>query len=490
MPGPFYTTNESEFTRLEGMYIRERTPPSEISGAFFGDVSIATEAIRGPVDKAVLCTSPSRVREVFGGRDQGSGGATTSPLWRALLNKPFGRIWITRACASAAVVATHNFSDVVPTAIIRVDATSKGQWGNNVSVTIADATDGDVTHFNLTATYLGKTYTYKNLNTSGSNDNTLAVIGTDDGNVIKVTKLANGRPIDATASLSTGADDSIADSDFTGTNRALAIANACSDVGVVFLGERMSAALKSAIATLAASASDRVYLIGADSETVDVATAATDVASYHSDRIIYCYNHLYTLDPETTTEVLVGPEAWMASILSQIDVDIHPGEEDTKQFTSGIIRLYNEGLTRGDYITLKDAGICALEKQDGFAFVSGVSTYLADGTGKEQVTRRRMTDYLQKSIANNLKHDVKKKNTLTRRKQILGKVISFLEGLKNAERIVEAYQVLTDGDAGNTDVSRAQGLEKVFMRVKLIGHILFLVLDTEVGQTVTIKEAA
>jgi hypothetical protein len=488
MPAPFFTTNDSEIIRLEGLYVKERNPPAQISGVFLGVIGVVGEAIRGPVDKPIEITSEGRFREVFGGRDQGSGGAISSPMWKALANKPFGKLVCVRAAAAAAVAATHTFADATPTNILRVDATSVGSWGNNVTIDIVvPSTDAVSGRFDLKATYLGKSYVYKNLDLTGSNDNTLSVIGSDDGNVIKVTKLNSGTPIAAAAvALSTGADGTVADSDFTATARGLNVLNAQKGLGAIFIAERSSSALKSVMATLAAGASDRLYLMGADSETVSISTASTEVATLRSDRIVYCYNHVYTIDHETATEMLTSPVSWMASILSQIDIDIHPGEEDTKKFTAGITRLYQPGLVREDYISLKNAGICALEEDDGFAFVSGVTTSLV--SGKEQITRRRMADYIQQSLAKSLKFVVKKKNVQSRKEAIASMSDDFLGDLKKGERVVANFAV--DMNALNTSAQQAAGIVKALVRVQLISHILELVLETEIGTSVQIKEAA
>ncbi|MGZ6970964.1 MAG: hypothetical protein ACXVID_04815 [Thermoanaerobaculia bacterium] len=241
--------------------------------------------------------------------------------------------------------------------------------------------------------------------------------------------------------------------------------------------------------TAAATATDRLFLVCPDSETVSVDDAATETGtgSFATlDRIVYCYNHAYTLDPATETEMLTDPTSWMASVLSQVDVDIHPGEEDTKPFLAGITRLYQPGLQREDYISLREAGICALEEDEGFAFVSGVTTSLVPG--KEQITRRRMTDYLQGSIAKTLKHVVKKKDTETRKQASATMIDSFLGNLKEEERIVKAFSV--DPDVLNNDTDEGNGIVRIFMRVRLISHILELVLETEIGTSVQVKEAA
>lgn len=503
MPGPYFTTNDSEFSRLEGLYIKEIAPPAVISGAFLGIVCVVAQAIRGPVDRAIECGSPARVLEVFGGRDQGSGGAIGSKLYQALMNKPFGKLLVVRAAAAAAATATKNLDDTGGaggTTIATVSATSPGAWGNNVSIAVTAPTDGTVGKFDLVVTYLTNTVRYKNLDFTGSNDNSLTVLGSDDGNLVTLTKVANGTPnftdyplasdgISGSVALASGSDGSLADTDFTATGRALEVAAQAKDsagigAGVVFVAERSNSTIKTKLASLASAAYDRVFLCCPDNGTVGVSSVAADVPTTRSDRLIYCFNHPYTIDPATATEVQTDPCSWMASVLSQIDIDIHPGEEDTKPILAGITRLTFENLSREDYVTLKNDGVAALEKNDGFQFVSGVTT--SKTSGKEEITRRRMTDFLQLSLANALKNQVKKKNTMSRRQAIKALVDGFLGDLKKAERVVLDY--LVDSESLNTDAKRALGQEYLLVKVKLIGHILSLILETQIGTSVVITE--
>lgn len=510
MPAPYFTTNDNDLTQLEGLYIQERNPPAIVEGVSLNILGIVGECVRGPVDRAILITSAGRFQEVFGGRDHtanGTGGTRVGQVHLSLANKPFGAMYVVRACAAAAVKASFTIESAAGgggTAIARVDASSPGTWGNNVGIKVSAATNGDANYWNITARYLGSTYLFENILTTTGNDNTATVIGTDDGTLITITKLADGRPVNNTASTDgadadgyvllgqtvgsytsvAGTQGTIADTDFTGTGKGLELLAVQSGVAIVQVAERMSSTIKDKVELLAASAVDRVFLIGADAESTSVASAVTDAALQRSDRIIYCYNHAYTRDPDTQAEVLTRPESWMASILSQTDVDIHPGEEDTKRFTAGITRLYSTALQRADYTTLKDGGIAALEYDEGFAFVSGVTSSLA--SGKTEITRRRMTDYIQLSLARELKYSVKKKNTASRRAANAALIQGFLNDLKKQERIVEAFSV--DTEKLNTPSGRAQGLEKILLRVKLLGHILYLALVTEIGTSVTIVE--
>jgi hypothetical protein len=327
--GPFFTTNDSDIPQLEGLYVKERNPPAIIKGANLSATIMVGEAIRGPKNKAVLISSEARFIEVFGGRDQGSGGTTISPMWKALMNKPFGALQCVRAVASnaakglatvygaqsatgtiqcvtkaehvdgelvviddgdagpvtfefdvagdgagggntavnisgattaedvavilAAVInnsvltieATHAGSGLLNlintvagtagnvaitdtvtdtdfthsgmsggtasgSALATLYASSEGAWGNNLTYAVAAATDGDSSHKNLTVNYLGRADVYKNWDISAANggtDNSLQLLGNDDGVLVSITRIAYGVPATISATYLAGGSD-------------------------------------------------------------------------------------------------------------------------------------------------------------------------------------------------------------------------------------------------------------------------------------------
>lgn len=486
MPNPFFTTNDSEVVRLEGIYIKERSVPAAIKGVARNGVSVIGTAVKGPVGKRVQITSPADFFAIYGERDYADGSAFVSDLWKFLQNKRFGNLWVERVAAAAAVKATKQFL-ATATPIVRVDASSPGKWGNSVTVQILNATDGNANHFDAIVTDGKRTYRLKNVDVSGTNDNTATVVGTGDDRMIDIVKLASGRPdnIAATALL-TGADGTIADSDYTASTGPMDRQAAAPNTAFCTYAGYMSAAIKSKAATLAGQVSDRVLLVGANDETVSKATAVTDAATSRSDRLWYFFNAPSTLDPNTGINMWTPPWVWAASIFSQIDVDIHIGDADNAKYLTGINGIYNQTLTRQDYIDLKEAGICALEMtDDGPSFVSGVTTSLQ--SGREQQTRRRMADYLLLSVADGLRWVPKKKNVPSVRRRIKGSVVDFLERQKKAERIVSAYSV--DNESVNSASDRGNGIERLLMKVDTVDHILEFVIEGEIGTNVTIVEA-
>jgi hypothetical protein len=486
----YFTTNPSEFGKLPGLYVSERNPPGFIRGADLSVVGFAGKCVRGP-STPMKITTTGRFLEVYGGRARPGAPATLlGEVWKALLNKQFGTIYVRRVVPADAALATKNLSNVVPTAIVRVDATSKGAWGNDVQVAVEDATDADATHFNLVVTYNGQTYTYANLNMQTGQDNSLDVIGDDEANVIVVTKLASGRPLNSVAaSLTSGADGTAVAADYQTPINDLAVEPG---VGIVLVPEKAPtpATVNGYLVTAAPTVADRLFLTWSSDETNTDTDDTTDIAAQittRSDRIVWCYNAPYTVDPETGTETLTGPHVWMASVLSQLDVDVHPGAADARPLLAGIKRLYNPNLSRAQLKGLQAAGISAIERLPGeFRFRMAVTTDLTPG--RTEITRRRETDFLQLSAADRLRFYVKAINTPANRGAMIGELVAFSSELRSKGRIVQDFAI--DSESVNTEAQRAEDIEQILWRVKLIGHMNSIVLQTEIGTDVTISEAA
>lgn len=489
----YYTTNPSEFSKLEGLYISERNPPGFIAGADFSTVGFAGKCVRGPLTPVEI-TSSGRFLEVFGGRDKtanGTGGARIGEVHGALINKRFGPIVVRRVAAADATKAKHTFAAADSTNIIDVVASSVGSWGKNVTAEVLAATDGDATHFNLKVTYQGQEVIYQNLDVTAGNDNTALVIGTDDARLVDVVKLADGRPANASSALGTdGSDGTLAVGDY---NAGVSDLASHPGVSVVLVPEAVTgdaAAFHSHLVTLAAQVADRIFLTWAQAHGQAVATEIAQVAAQittRTDRIWWCFNSPYTVDPDTSAEMQTAPHVWLASILSQVDVDIHAGSAETRALLAGIKRLTKTGLSREDLIALRNAGICTLERlTDGFRFRSVVTTDLTKG--KTEGSRRRMADHLQISASERLRNFVKAKNTVVNRSTMAAELTAYSEGLRGQQRIIEEFEI--DQASVNTKAQRSEGTEKLLWRVDLIGHILSLVFETEIGTGVVIERAA
>lgn len=491
----YFTTNPSEWTRLPGLYISERNPTAFIRGADLSTVAFATRTLRGPTTPQEI-TSVSRFLEVYGGRDYGDGGALINQGWAALANKPFGTIVVRRVAAAAAGLGTLNFLDTA-TPVLQVDASSVGLWSVDVEAEVDDATDGDADHFNLIITYRGQTVTYQNLDISATGVDNLAVtVGDDIGRFVTLTKLADGRPDNSGPTpLAGGTEGALAVGDYTAGMNEIAVFPGVA-VCLTPEGSPTPATFNGNLVTLAATVADRMFLTWSQVHSQSVATEITNIGAQittRSDRIVWTYNSAYTVDPDTSTEFQQGPHVWLASIMSQNDVDVHPGSIDAKRQTAGIKRMTNTSLSRGDLISLREAGISTLERVSDrrnrssmFLFRDAVTTDLTEG--KTEITRRRMADFLQLSASDRLRAFVKAKGTRVNRAMMASEVSTFSQGLMDDERIVENFSI--EQESVNTKAQRAKGLEKLLWSVELIKHMLYVVLETDIGTGVTIERQA
>lgn len=499
-----FSTNPADYARLEALYIAERGPTGFIRGADLSTTGLAGRCVRGPDDPQTI-TNVGTFLDIYGARDQGSGGTLIGEVWKALLNKAFGTLVVQRVRASDSVKASFTLETATGgagTAVLRIDASSHGGWGNLVGHSVSAATDGVSTHFNLTLKYLGKSVVLQNLDISATgNDNTASVVGSDPARLVDLVKLADGRPNNTVASTDgadtlgfillgqtvasftsvAGADGTLVVGDYNTAVNTLAVFPGISVVLVPEAVAGSAATFHSNLVTLASTVSDRVFLTWSQAHGQSVATEITQVGTQittRSDRIVWAYNSPYTIDPQTSQEVQTAPHVWLASILSQVDVDIHAGSFQTVALLAGITRTTNTSLSIGDLRALKAAGISTLERvTDGFQFRSVVVTLLTPL--KTELARRRMADFLQLGAGVRLRTYVKGKNTPEERALMGGELTAFSVGLKAIPRVVESFSV--DQVSVNTPSQRAQGEEHVLWTVKLISHMLALVFETNIS---------
>lgn len=511
----YFTNNPAEWERLPGVYVSERDPPGFIRGRNLSTVFYFGRTARGPVTPQKI-TNPARFEELYGGLYLN--GELVNEIARALLNKPLGAFVVRRVEADDAVAASFTFETAAGgagTAVLRADASSKGSWGNLVGVKITAATDGVAGHFNLRAKFEGGEQVAQNLDIGVGANNLLTVYGDDAGNFVTLTKLADGRPVNTAAGVdgadadgyvnlgdvvagftsAVGDDGAIAAADYVA---ALADAKAYDGAAIVICPDSLEdvvaggaqATLNAAIVTAAAAAVDRVFLTWSgkygDTPANEITAHAAQITT-QTGRIVWAYNAAKTLDPVTATKIPSPPHHWMASILAQNDVDIHPGAQVTRKQTAGISELYNEAISREDLIALAEAGISTLERlEDGFQFRDAVTD---DTTpGKTELVYRRQRDFLQLSASKRLRFYVKERNLVERRAQMIGEIDAFSAELASIPRVVEAWQVLSD--EVNTPTNRGKGIELILWRVRLIGHMKSIVLQTDMGTGITIERKA
>jgi hypothetical protein len=488
----FYSNNPADAVALEGITVSKTQADVPVTGVALNTVALVGQQVMGP-DGAKVRTSPQSFSAMYGGRDAGGGGAITGQLWKAINNRAFSWPMVfSRARAAAAVKATANLVNGASTIAV-VTAASAGAWANGASgygltLDVVAATDGDATHWNLVVKLAGNTVqVIQNINTSTGFDNTLAATGSSEANLITLAKGGtSGRPTNITGeALASGSDGTIAASDYV---TALDAAANMVEADIVVVCERAvdatgQATLNAEMVRLAAANPQKLFVTWGGAYAIpgdDVTAKNTQFTAGSSDFVIYCGNTSWTYDKLANSQVEGGAHLDMAAILSQTAADIHPGDEDNLGMCAGVRHLTNESLQRGDLISLKGAGISTLEKVDGgFRFHTAVTT-----TGLE-ITDVRTAQYLMASIINSVKHDVRKPFTATRSKNMVGKIMNFLQAQQKEERFVDKDSA-TMGKAFDirfvqTDEERSRNLGKLQIKIRTIPHLLYLVLLQDIG---------
>lgn len=517
MPAPRFQNGLSDQFGAPGTYIKELAVSAPVRGIFRGTTGLIFQSVRGPTGRVVVCNSLQRYIDIYGGRDKGiNGGAVVGQGWLAL-QKSFGLIYALRVAASDAVAASFTAETAAGgggTAVLTITASSVGTWGNDVMWKVAAASNGVGTSFNLLIQLYGKNYLYENISINGTDDNTAVVVGTDDAVPITLTKVANGRPVNSAPTVDgadangytklgqtvsgftavVGTDGTIADTDFTGSGKAMEIMQGTKGVDAMLVAGRSNTAIKSKIFALAPTANTWLWLCCPDSSTVTVASAITEAATMRHSRIVYCFNHAVMTDPVTGSSFNSEPHTWMASILSQTEPDVHPGVVDTSDLTTSINSL-TFSIGDPDADSMDAAGVSFLNQdfdQSGnqvWLFRNGVTTDLS--TNNKQIDGQRSKFYLVTGLAQRMRGDEKKPNTALVRATRKAAFEGWLTELASAGRFVNEdestkkplMEVINDGQV-NAPSDVQAGIQRDLVRVQLIPKNLYLQLQVQIGVNV------
>lgn len=485
-----YTKNPNDWkTGVNGLYIDQESPPPALAGVDLSTSGLLGKTVRGPATPFAV-TSQSDFEAVFGGRELVPGGPAYSEVWKAYVALAWGTNIVQRVVASDAAAATHSFSDAVPTAIARVAASSVGVWGNSLQAAIENATDGVSTHFNLRVDWNGAQQLFENVDFTAAHDNSLLLVGDDPSNWIVLTKLADGRPINIVlTALTTGSDGTVTEPNYEAAADTLA---AYDGVATVLCVEAPTtpATFNAHMNTAALAHPEKFFLVWsgnpANSRSVEITAKTTQVPSA-ADNLIWCWNAPKILDPITQTKITLGPHVVLASILSQVDIPVHPGKKAVGALTANLKDIAFPALDFNERKLLRDAGIAALlrvKQTNGysFRFIDAPSASYTPADPVEAVDVREIM-WLIDSVEDALLDFVDEEDDDVRRAQMVGVIDGFSKGLKDANRVIKDYSISADGTSA---ADRARNIEILDWAVQLIGHSGKIVLRTNMGTGVTV----
>ncbi|CAB4154974.1 hypothetical protein UFOVP650_57 [uncultured Caudovirales phage] len=225
-----------------------------------------------------------------------------------------------------------------------------------------------------------------------------------------------------------------------------------------------------------------------------------NVALYRSDRVFYTGKALKVRIPQIAAVGLAGGLGFTSDGVISVRPDgpltticaMLPPEEDPGQQTGLIDDFFEvdaggEVLTMDSYIALKAAGVAVprADRVSGMVFQSGETS--SRESGRTEISRRKMADYLQDTIAAIGAPYCKKLNKQSRRDALRGRVEGFLAGLKseqNPERArIGLYQLDDSANAGNTAANLARNLYYLDVRANTLGSMKDIIFRTSIGPT-------
>ncbi len=287
------------------------------------------------------------------------------------------------------------------------------------------------------------------------------------------------------------------------------------DANVIFSARQSNAVRKALRANAIAASSDGCFgrmavvrpPLGTTKAVAQSGSQEPGVGAYRDQRVIYTFPQANTFVPLVAQRGLaggsgftvdgnvdVGADGFMANILSQLPPEENPGQATSfMAAVNGVETSANaQGLQIGDYTNFRAKGIAALRMDDGTAvFQSGVTS--VDPTTQPElrnIARRRMADFIQDSLARRAKAFGKKLATFVRRKALTSEIRAFIETLlsRNDPQRQRIAGYTLDDKSGNTPDSLAQGLFRIILKVRTLASLDSIVLQTTVGESVTVDE--
>ncbi|MEQ1494493.1 MAG: hypothetical protein ABL912_01865 [Novosphingobium sp.] len=480
-----------------GVNILEVSPPAGVAGAGTNVVAVVGNFPWGPVDAVTTITSPAELYDTL--CPNAFGAIDSFPAMKAFLNKTFpSLVKVVRISPSGQATATAVFNDGGGSPAPSVDVSAKyaGSLGNSIKVAWAVNAD-DATARDATVT-IGTLYsvTYKSVATIVAS----ALVVTDPGDpYVTFAKHSAATLVPAAVaatSLASGADGTAVSGDYTGAMDLFADASVAFDVGFVAEPESgVIAAVNVAMKTFQDTYQKGIW-VASTPASQSASAAKTAVALTRSDRVVYPWPRVKTInayDPNQA-EITVDGAAFAAVAIASVDPEVSPGGAPGAPALRGIVGV-EQGASLLSLKDLNDNGVSPFMMSDaleGAILHNCLTTTLV--AGKTRVFRRRMTDYITKSIAAFLERFVGNPLDINISTRTLGPITGpeiatvrqFLSDLKVANRIVD-YSI--DEFSANLASNIADGTWIILGAVRLVSAQEAIVFQAQIGEAVEIAAA-
>lgn len=480
-----------------GVFALEIAPPRSIQGVSLGFIALVAAFAWGPDQVVVTPESPADFLNKF----EPAGSPRNSTGYYAVMGRRKAPWKIVRALANDAVAAalTQNGTngDVIAT------AKYKGVLGNSITVQQAAAASGDTNARDFTVTLTdavtGTTQeVYRDVPLpSGGVDVEVDVSSSKLLASLVVEGATTAWPANATAPLAGGSNGTaLASSDYLGTagatDRGLALFEAEPEVRVVChddTGNTIRAAVNTGFALHAASMGDRLALIDGNFDAASwAAVKAYIVSGVISDRVRFFGAAVKVYDDAGVLRATP-----MSTFAATVLVNQEPHRSDaqwadeTTDYYQAIVGIQANFSTSSETVqaeaTALGIALPIVLESGRFAILHDRTT--SQTTGRKFAIRRRIADYLARSLKAALPAYINAPNVVERHREIKTLIDAFLAEQVRRGILVEFS---TDIATPNTPQTLAAGEFYIGIDAQTPAPMEKLIFLLNAGEGVTVRE--
>ena len=486
-----------------GVFVEE-VPPGEqpiqavgtSTGAFIGI------AEKGALDTPKLVTNWSQFVRDFGGYRRDS--FLAHAVQGFFLNGG-SRCYVSRVASATAAIASVTLKDraTVPLDTLRVQALNEGEWGNGLSVDVADGTKSPATEFKLVVKQDGEAVeTWDDLSMDPEAENYVETAINGQSAYIQVTDLESATPapddrpaVQADAPFAGGVDGAsdITDADYVGSEAertGLYAFDTVDEVNNLCVPGISSQTVVQAALDYVDGRGDCGVIVDSP-EGADPAAAKAFRELFDSSRG-YCYfPRIKALDPLTKRVKVIPLSGHIAGVFARSDGERGVHKAPSNEVVRGAVGLEYE-VTDGEQEILNPAGVNCIRAFRGRGIrVWGARTMSSD-TSLLHIHKRRFLMFVEESIAESTQWIVHEPND----ERLWGKIIrsvsaflrrQWLEGALFGASEAEAYYVKCDEETNPPEVRAAfQVITEIGVNiVETAEFVVFRVAQWSGGRRIT-----
>ncbi|MHC4253947.1 MAG: phage tail sheath family protein, partial [Planctomycetota bacterium] len=466
------------------------------TGAFIGI------AEKGALGTPKLVTNWSQFVKDFGGHRRDS--FLAHAVQGFFLNGG-SRCFVVRVASSTAAIASATLQDRAgaPLDTLGVQALNEGEWGNRLTVDVADGTKTPATEFMLVVKQDGETVeTWDDLSLDSEAENYVEAVVNDGSAFIRVTDLASAtaapdnRPaVQTDVPLTGGADGAsdIADADYVGSEAdrtGLHSFDIVDEINNLCVPGVSTQTVVQAALDYVDDRGDCGVIVDSP-EGGDPASTKAFREGFDSSRGYYYFPRIKALDPLTKRVAVVPPSGHIAGLFARSDGERGVHKAPSNEVLRGAVGLEYE-VTDGEQEVLNPAGVNCIRAFRGRGIrVWGARTMSSDPS-LTHIHKRRFLMFVEESIAESTQWIVHEPNDQRLWGKIIRSVSAFLrrqwlEGALFGASEAEAYYVKCDEETNPPEVRAAfQVITEVGVNVvETAEFVVFRVAQWSGGRRVT-----